>query len=141
MEAVIVRLTDRFEEELCRFVSSVKGDFHKRFEAFLDACFTAYREFVQNKKWTDLLRESAIIGQMSVRIKAIVSRRLTEIAKEGVAKGELSLPFPERYVRVVVNGVGDLLLEGEQDLEMIRALMTEMIEGSPARRMEREAAG
>ena len=58
-----------------------------------------------------------------------------------MAKGELSLPFPERYVRVVVNGVGDLLLEGEQDLEMIRALMTEMIEGSPARRMEREAAG
>ena len=44
-------------------------------------------------------------------------------------------------MRVVVNGVGDLLLEGEQDLEMIRALMTEMIEGSPARRMEREAAG
>ena len=140
VEAVIVRLTDRFEEELCRFVSSGKGDFHKRFEAFLDACFTAYEEFVQNKKWTDLLRESAIIGQMSVRIKAIVSRRLTELAKEGVAKGELSLPFPERYVRVVVNGVGDLLLEGEQDLGMIRALMTEMIEGSPARRMEREGA-
>ena len=46
--------------------------------------------------------------------------------------GELALPFPEQYVRVVVSGVGDLLLEGEQDLKMIRALMIEMVEGPPA---------
>ncbi len=132
VEAVIVRLADRFEEELCRFVSTVKGSFHERFGAFLDACFSAYREFVQSKKWTDLLRESAIIGQMSIRIKAIVSSQLAELVKEGIAKGELALPFPEQYVRVVVSGVGDLLLEGEQDLKMIRALMIEMVEGPPA---------
>lgn len=130
VEAVIVRLTDRFEEELRSFVGSLKGSFHTRFEAFLDACFDAYGKLAGRGKWDDpLFKESAIIGQMSVRIKAIVSDLLTEIAEEGVRAGELRLPDPSRYIWVIVNGIGDLLLEGEKDLVMVRSLMTEMIEG------------
>ena len=130
VEAVIVRLTDRFEEELRRFIGTVRGSFHERFQAFLDACFTAYRRLAVGGKWDDpLFKESAIIGRMSVRVKSVVSSLLTELAEEGVRAGELRLPYPAAYIRVVVNGIGDLLLEGEQDLEMVRALMTEMIEG------------
>ncbi|HJD23783.1 MAG TPA: TetR/AcrR family transcriptional regulator [Firmicutes bacterium] len=130
VEAVIVRLADRFEQELRAFVGTVKGSFHDRFEAFLDACFTAYRKLAVEGKWADpLFKESAILSQMSARVKAVVSGLLTEMAEEGVRSGEIHLPYPSRYIRVVVNGIGDLLLEGEQDLDMVRALIEEMIEG------------
>ncbi len=130
VETVIVRLADRFEQELRAFVGTVKGSFHDRFEAFLDACFTAYRKLSVEGKWADpLFKESAILSQMSARVKAAVSGLLTEMAEEGVRSGEIRLPYPSRYIRVVVNGISDLLLEGEQDLDIVRALIEEMIEG------------
>lgn len=128
VEAVADRLIGRFEQRLDRELAAAGQGFRRRLDALLTGCFNAYGELCGSRCWTDpTVRGSRIARRIGDRVKAAVSERLLAVIRDGIARGETALPYPERTARIVVSGVGDLLFAGDEDPAAVRAVMERML--------------
>ncbi len=140
-EAILSAIADQFVEEV---TTSFPDDFSEPPEDFrtvIRHVLAFYLETVKkNEHLLNIRTSSGTVVSLYVRqrLEDHAIRRVTDLL---VAHPRLlPLKYPEYTVKILVRGLGNLYLEGVQDLDVLTALIEEIL-GLPAQRTRRGEDG